>query len=127
MTLVGEQEQWHRKLPTRNNIYRKVNFILPIIFTYLSVKIRLVPIYMDLPILRFHIWRAVKTVFPDIHIQGCAFHWGQAVWHHVQEQGLQVLPLIFFKKEYILKMFNVMRIGSYFDIIMIMKIPVISF
>jgi hypothetical protein len=41
-------------LPTRNNIYRKVNFILPIIFTYLSVKIRLVPIYMDLPILRFH-------------------------------------------------------------------------
>ena len=41
-------------LPTTNNIHRKVNFILPIIFTYLSVEIGLVPIYMDLPILRFH-------------------------------------------------------------------------
>jgi hypothetical protein len=44
------------------------------------------------------LWRTVKTVFPDIHIQGCVFHWGQAVWRYVQELGLQVFPLIFFKK-----------------------------
>jgi hypothetical protein len=46
-------------------------------------------------------------MFPDIHIQGCAFHWGQAVWRHVQKLGLQVFPLIFFKKEYTMYIENV--------------------
>ena len=46
------------------------------------------------------LWRTVKTVFPDIHIQGCVFHWGQAVWRYVQELGLQVFPLTLKKKEY---------------------------
>ena len=54
MTLVGEQEQWHRKL---RSYLQQIILLekLPIIFTYLSsVEIGLVLIYMDLPILRFH-------------------------------------------------------------------------
>lgn len=34
------------------------------------------------------LWRAAKTVFPDIRFRGCAFHWAQAVWSHVQQLGL---------------------------------------
>lgn len=36
------------------------------------------------------IWKALRVVFQDrqISFQGCAFHWGQAVWRHVQSLGL---------------------------------------
>lgn len=36
------------------------------------------------------LWRGAKSVFGEMRIHGCAFHWGQAVWRHVQELGLQV-------------------------------------
>ena len=36
-------------------------------------------------------WFAIPSVFPDITILGCCFHWTQAVWRKVQELGLQVL------------------------------------
>ncbi|KAL5011914.1 hypothetical protein ScPMuIL_010465 [Solemya velum] len=35
------------------------------------------------------IWQALRAVFDDPVIHGCAFHWGQAVWRKVQEKGLQ--------------------------------------
>ena len=34
------------------------------------------------------LWQAVENVFPHVHLQGCLFHWTQAVWRKVQEIGL---------------------------------------
>jgi len=36
------------------------------------------------------IWRAAMQVFPDVTMNGCSFHWGQAVWRKVQDLGLAV-------------------------------------
>ncbi|CAC5388183.1 unnamed protein product [Mytilus coruscus] len=35
------------------------------------------------------LWQALKQRFPRYAIQGCAFHWSQAVFRKVQEHGLQ--------------------------------------
>ncbi|XP_070532775.1 uncharacterized protein [Ptychodera flava] len=35
------------------------------------------------------IWLALKEVFPRVIVKGCAFHWKQAVWRHIQHAGLQ--------------------------------------
>ncbi|XP_022297652.2 uncharacterized protein LOC111107015 [Crassostrea virginica] len=34
-------------------------------------------------------WRAIQERFPGFTIQGCIFHWTQAVYRKVQEIGLQ--------------------------------------
>lgn len=34
-------------------------------------------------------WRAIEKILPTISIQGCGFHWAQAVWRQVQGNGLQ--------------------------------------
>ena len=31
---------------------------------------------------------AGQEIIPDVGIKGCAFHWAQAVWRHVQDAGL---------------------------------------
>lgn len=35
------------------------------------------------------IWKALRSVLPTAKLQGCAFHWTQALWRKVQELGLQ--------------------------------------
>ena len=66
------------------------------------------------------LWRAVEKVFPGVHIQGCVFHWTQAIWRKVQELGLviayqtndaahkfirRIMALPFFPREHIPQMF----------------------
>ena len=33
-------------------------------------------------------WIAIREAFPGVELKGCAFHWSQAVWRHVQSVGL---------------------------------------
>ena len=35
------------------------------------------------------VWKAVDHVLPQADMRGCAFHWGQAVWRHIQALGYQ--------------------------------------
>lgn len=36
------------------------------------------------------LWKALKDRFPGTPIQGCVFHWTQAVFRKVQDHGRQV-------------------------------------
>ena len=35
------------------------------------------------------VWKAVRQVIPHADMRGCSFHWGQAVFRHLQSLGLQ--------------------------------------
>ena len=39
-------------------------------------------------------WRAVRSVFDNVRIKGCCFHWRQAVWRKADFLGLRVPYLI---------------------------------
>ncbi|XP_052090532.1 uncharacterized protein LOC127727130 [Mytilus californianus] len=34
-------------------------------------------------------WKAIRQIFPNASIKGCAFHFGQAIWRKVQDLGLK--------------------------------------
>lgn len=40
------------------------------------------------------LWRAIEELFPEKRLQGCVFHWTQAVFRHVQEYGTYILVCI---------------------------------
>ncbi len=29
------------------------------------------------------VWKAMNSVFPDVTLKGCGFHWNQALWRKV--------------------------------------------
>ena len=35
------------------------------------------------------VWNAVSEELPNAIHRGCAFHWSQAIWRHIQTSGLQ--------------------------------------
>jgi len=35
------------------------------------------------------VWKSVKEIFPNVHIQGCLFHWTQSLYRKIQDIGLQ--------------------------------------
>lgn len=34
------------------------------------------------------LWQALRLVYPGIDIKGCVFHFTQAIWRRIQEEGL---------------------------------------
>ena len=62
---------------------------------YTAVLRRLVAHFKTAPALRTTVldfeaavWNAMRSVFPDVELRGCSFHWSQALWKHIQELGL---------------------------------------
>ena len=39
------------------------------------------------------LWKVFPKVYPGVELQGCSFHWTQAVWRKIQLLGLQPLYL----------------------------------
>jgi hypothetical protein len=33
-------------------------------------------------------WKAIQGLYPEVNLQGCAFHWTQAVWRKLQSLGM---------------------------------------
>ena len=67
----------------RKKDYRKV---LTVILEALPNPPLLKGAVMDFEI---SLWRAFPKVYPGVKLQGCSFHWTQAVWRKIQLLGLQ--------------------------------------
>ena len=102
----------------RRRDYKKV---LEAIRNFLPDEIKLQCIVADF---EAALWRAVEQVFQDAQIQGCVFHWTQAVWRKVQDLGLttaykgddavhkyirQLMALPFLPHEHIKPMFRSLK------------------
>ena len=37
-------------------------------------------------------WAALRSVFADVHLHGCNFHFTQAIWRKIQALGLALRP-----------------------------------
>ncbi|XP_071848832.1 uncharacterized protein [Apostichopus japonicus] len=68
-------------------------------------------------------WRGAKSIFKNVTILGCNFHWRQAVWRKVQNLGLRTAYLTdsgsqsFIKKLMALPMLPVGQIRPQFDVL----------
>ncbi|KAJ8037700.1 hypothetical protein HOLleu_18590 [Holothuria leucospilota] len=77
-------------------------------------------------------WTEFQRVFPDVTLQGCVFHWTQAVWRNVQNDGLQIaytsdnnthkyirrlMALSFLPHEFIPEMFHYLKRLAQSDVI----------
>ena len=58
------------------------------ILNYLKEK--LPEMSLDAVVMDFEaaVWGAVRSFFPATTLRGCSFHWGQAVWRRIQDDGL---------------------------------------
>ena len=98
--------------------YKKV---LKAIKNLLPDEIRLQCVVTDFEIA---LWQAVETVFPQVRLQRCLFHWTQAVWRKVKEIGLgtaykndnavhkyikKIMALPFLPHEHIIPMFQTLK------------------
>ena len=69
-------------------------------------------------------WKVVENALPDVRLQGCIFHWTQAIWRKVQAFGLAsvykdndathkyircIMALPFLPHEHIPTMFNELK------------------